>query len=129
MSHQEYRVDDVHEAIAMATDFKRSGTYDWFRGQLKPWPPHSTALRVKLRDNDDWQEVLQKPLLRFLRWLSITPGMESLVGDENAILAVAQHYGLPTDFIDFTTDPAVAGFLPATHQTRLTKRRNAVSIV
>src|SRR6266545_1735795 len=101
---------DVEGAIDIATRLKREGRYDWFRGQLEPWPPYSTLLRRQLKDPDGWEQDTKPEIERYLSWLRATPGLERLARDREAALCVAQHYGLPTHYIDFTTEPAVAGF-------------------
>ncbi|MBM3526287.1 MAG: FRG domain-containing protein, partial [Alphaproteobacteria bacterium] len=49
----------------------------------------------------------------FQAWLAETPGFERIGDDHDAVFAIAQHHGLPTHYLDFTTDPAVAGFFAA----------------
>ena len=46
-----------------------------------------------------------------------TPGVEQFANDTNAFFAIAQHYGIPTDYIDFTTDPGVAGYFACDTRT------------
>src|SRR4028118_418313 len=101
-----YRTKDAAEAVALATELKLNGTYDWFRGQISNWPLKSSFARLKPEAVD---ETMQK-LTRFQHWVKMTPGLEQLADHADSIIAVAQHYGLPTNFIDFTTDPKVAGF-------------------
>jgi hypothetical protein len=97
--------DDVNDAVARAQAFQREGRYQWFRGQTRNW----TLLSSLNRRGDDVQPEIDR-FKHFRRWLHSTPGLEHLAGDLDAAVAVAQHYGLGTHFIDFTTDPAVAGF-------------------
>jgi len=66
-----------------------------------------------MRDPDAWKTTHKARFIRFHQWLAITPGLEELSKDLGAAFAIAQHYGLPTHFLDFTTDPAVAGFFAA----------------
>ncbi len=101
-----HRVNDVNEAVALADDWKRQGTHDWFRGQISNWPLASTVVRLKPEMRD---EALQK-MGRFENWLGMTPGLEDLAGNTDATIGVAQHYGMPTPFVDFSTEPRVAGF-------------------
>jgi len=101
-----HRVKNVSEAVALAEEFKRNGTHDWFRGQVSNWPLKSSYVRLKEEQLD---ETMQK-LGRFEHWAKQTPGLESLAGHVDSLVAVAQHYGLPTNFVDFTTEPEVAGF-------------------
>ena len=54
----------------------------------------------------------------FLNWLKGCRELEGLndFSDENnvhALFAILQHYGVPTHYIDFSTDPGVAGFFAA----------------
>lgn len=45
-----------------------------------------------------------------------TPGLEELKKDTAYPMAIAQHYGLATPFMDFTTSPAVAGFFASSEK-------------
>jgi len=47
---------------------------------------------------------------KFLGWTKATEGLEALASNDDAAIAVAQHYGFATHFIDFTTEPSVAGY-------------------
>jgi hypothetical protein len=49
-------------------------------------------------------------IARYEGWVKHTPGLENLAANTDAAIAVAQHYGLPTNFVDFTTRPDIAGF-------------------
>jgi hypothetical protein len=49
-------------------------------------------------------------LSAFQGWVENTPGLESIAVEQDFVWAVAQHYGLPTHFVDFTTDPVAAAF-------------------
>lgn len=103
-----FEARDVHHAVEMAESFKKEGRYDWFRGQTQPWPPRSSAHR-KAKTGEEFKE-LQRIFYSFEDWVKVTPGLEMLAKNDDAIMAVAQHYGIATHFIDFSTDPAVAGF-------------------
>jgi hypothetical protein len=56
--------------------------------------------------------LIKETLQRFLTWLHKTPLLTDLQKDENVnkLFAILQHYGVPTCYIDFTTEPSVAGF-------------------
>jgi hypothetical protein len=95
------RVNSVEKAVDHANQLKASGGRHWFRGQGKDWPVQSTFLRVPAAQRD---RTMQK-LARFEGWVKSTPGLEKLAADADATIAVAQHYGLPTNFVDFTTSP------------------------
>ena len=108
-----YRAASLEEAIDMAIAFQKEGRYDWFRGQVHPWPPHSSLLRLMTQEPQQWQERIKPRLMRLSEWMSRTPGLEDMAKAPDAFFAVAQHYGIPTHYIDFSTDPAVAGFFAA----------------
>jgi hypothetical protein len=113
---QEHRVSDVEEATELAEKFRQDGTYNWFRGQTKPWPPHTALARAHTAG----QAQLDLAGVRFLRLLTFVelhPELQQIRADKSAFLAVAQHYGIPTPYLDFTTEPAIAVSLPATHKT------------
>ncbi len=101
-----FEASDVEEAIKLAQKLKQNGNYDWFRGQIKTWPLKPSFLRL---DQEKRSEALEK-LRRFESWIRNTAGLESLTANTDSMVAVAQHYGLPTNFIDFTTSPEIAGF-------------------
>lgn len=49
-------------------------------------------------------------MARFDNWVNTTPGLEELAESADAKIAVAQHYGIATNFVDFSTEPKVAGY-------------------
>jgi hypothetical protein len=109
-----YRVSDVDEAIDLASRFRDEKRYDWFRGQVRSdWLPHTSLMRLQLRDPAAWDNTYKSRFVRFYHWLENTPGLTALSKDVDSVFAIAQHYGLPTHYLDFTTDPAVAGFFAA----------------
>src|ERR1044072_6189909 len=111
-------VASVQDAVELAQAYKAEGRYDWFRGQVRDWMPLSSLRR--LRDGND-KEAIEQASTRFAlfrAWLQDNAALSYLVHDEHIdeFFAVAQHYGIPTNYIDFTTEPAVAGFFAADTQ-------------
>lgn len=98
--------ESVEEAIRIAEGLKRSGRSYWFRGQAKNWPLKSSLARINPANHD----IVMKKIARYTWWVKHTPGIENLAINSDAAIAVAQHYGLPTNFVDFTTKPKIAGF-------------------
>lgn len=90
----------------MAAQFKREGRYNWFRGQTHLLPPTPTFLRLNRADRRQAEQRFK----RYCAWVINTPGLEHLRENIDGAIAVAQHYGLPTGFLDFTRNPAVAGY-------------------
>lgn len=99
------KVKDVYEAIILGLEWKNQGKYDWFRGQTHLWKIIPTIGRPYV-----YQEKVREKLYRFQFWLENTPGLEYLAHNADEAIAVAQHYGIPTSFVDFTTNPKIAGF-------------------
>jgi hypothetical protein len=102
----EYEVGSCQEAIELARTFREKGAYDWFRGQASAAHPVVPTL---LRATTDLR-LAEERLDRFFGWARRTRGLEPIARDETQMHAVAQHYGMPTHFVDFTVDPDVAGF-------------------
>lgn len=102
-----HKVNNVDEAVELANELKAKGGYNLFRGQIKNWPLKSSFGRQVDKNKKD--EILEK-MARFEWWVKRTKGLEELAKHPDDIIAVAQHYGIPTNFIDFTTSPRVAGF-------------------
>lgn len=100
------KVDSVEDAVTAAQQLMRPDRPYWFRGQAQDWPVRSSLVRVK---PDDRQLALEK-IARYEGWVKHTPGLRNLASNTDAAIAVAQHYGLPTNFVDFTTQPQIAGF-------------------
>jgi hypothetical protein len=108
---ERHSVNNVEEAVELALRFKKEGRYDWFRGQLQAsWLPASSMERAV--QGGQSQESLNQRLMRFIAWAGSEPSVSYLADPLNRdqLFAVLQHYGFPTCYIDFSTEPAVAGF-------------------
>lgn len=108
MSEYDYpihHVKDVWSAIEIAKELKLSGEYDLFRGQRHTFDIAPSILR----DGVDRTSAKQK-FANFSHWVHQTPELSSLHGNNEAILAVAQHYGIKTPLLDFSYSPKIAGF-------------------
>jgi hypothetical protein len=106
-----FEVDSIEEAVALAERFRQEGRYDLFRGQRENWPVVPTLARL----GEEGQKEAQERLKFFFAWLQEQPELTELADRQDPCIvdqkyAVAQHYGIPTSFCDFTTEPAVAGF-------------------
>ena len=106
VAQQLYKAASAKEAVGLAKQFQAEGRYNWFRGQVIDWRIKPTIVR---RDEDERQRGWER-LDKFDRWLQRQPHLQAVCQDVDAVIAIAQHYGLDTFFVDFTTDPEVAAF-------------------
>lgn len=103
------------EAVQICKKLKESGRATFFRGQTKNWPSITPTL-LRLRDTKR-QQSIQK-LRQFIEWAISVPQMAPYADSREALVAIAQHYGLPTTFLDLTTSPEIAAFFSKRSDTR-----------
>lgn len=92
-------------ALTYCRDLMSRGEADLFRGQSQDWPVIAPSL---LRGDPGTRTRASKLLSEFSRWAENVPQMAAYHGSREAITAIAQHYGIPTLFLDLTTDPKIA---------------------
>jgi WD40 repeat protein len=111
---QVYRSASLQHAVELACQWKDEGRYDWFRGQVRHEPAHTSLFRRFISDPAEHQLAVRRTQW-FKQWVKTTPQLAHLLDSEDlyALHAIAQHYGIPTNLLDFTTDPRVAGFFAA----------------
>lgn len=110
--HVIVRVANVEEALTVAQWLRETGQAQWFRGQTQNWPKLTPSL---YRGSDDDVTLVQHAMQRLERWATATPGLEELAASPDALVAVAQHHGMPTAFLDFSTEPRVAAYFASVH--------------
>lgn len=118
----EIQVSSLEEAVSLATSYKKSGQYDWFRGQSQDWPLAPTLARL----NEEQRDEAISQVNRFFYWVVNTPGLDKLKKQPDTIWAIAQHYGLATNFLDFTTEPSVAGYFASSKRRVTSKRKSCI---
>lgn len=109
---ENYHAANLDEALALAIDFKKSGKYNLFRGQAQNWPVVTTAGRLSQEDYKKETETIRS----LHDFFSTHDPLKKYVNDVDWFYAVAQHYSVPTNYLDFTEDPKVAAYF-ATHST------------
>lgn len=100
LTHLDIVVNSLEDAIKEANKLKTEG-YNLFRGQSGLWPVVSNLNRLNGSERD---EAIKKAFVvqHFLN-------QNSMLSQDETIAAL-QHYGIPTNFVDFTTDPNVAAY-------------------
>jgi hypothetical protein len=103
---EEIHVKNAQEAFKLIISLKHEGKHNIFRGQKECWSLNSTLFRKKETE----RIVADNRLNNFTNWVSSNSDLLELQQDTDKLLSVAQHYGFPTNFIDFTYDPEIAFF-------------------
>jgi hypothetical protein len=117
-----YEARNVQEAVDLAFSLQQQGLYRWFRGQVKEWVPRSSMHRL-VQAGDATAVARNMRRIKMVReWLATVPQLHYLLEPArwHELMAVLQHYGVATPYLDFTTDPGVAGFFAAHSETPLT---------
>ncbi len=109
--NEDFYLNSADEALTFCRQMLKDGEVDFFRGQTKDWPSIAPSL---LRGEVPQRQIAVKVLEHFAEWANSVPQMIRYWGNKTQITAIAQHYGIPTSFLDLTSDPAVAAVFAAT---------------
>lgn len=101
-----FKVKNLSEAFNLAENFKLSGKYNLFRGQAQNWKVQSTIGRLSEKSH---KEAVEK-LIRLYKFFETESTLKKYVNDIDWFFAVAQHYGIPTSYIDFTSNVEIATY-------------------
>jgi hypothetical protein len=114
-----FEVSTVEDAVELGHKFKAEGRYNWFRGQTQGWPPISSLRRLEEEEDAKKLFMHKRRVLMFYQWLEKIPAMRYLrePARMHDMFAIMQHYGIQTHYIDFSTDPGVAGFFASDTKT------------
>lgn len=123
-----FEAANAEEAVELAQSFKVEGRYHWFRGQVRDWPPYSSLHRINASSDTGRRERAERRLHLLIDWVRQTPELAYLLNPEHVhdLFGIMQHYGIATNYIDFTTEPAVAGFFAADTTTPPTEGRACI---
>lgn len=104
----QFDVTDIKEAVELAECFRAAGRYRYFRGQRDArWKVTSTFARADAAG----QLGASNELYAFAAWVRLAERLVPYLDDDDKIIAAAQHHQVtPTNFIDFSTDPVIAGW-------------------
>lgn len=103
-------MNDIHtesqdEAIRICHELIREKGVSLFRGQSRDWPTMQPSL---FRKTGKEYEKAIVAFEKFHEWANAVPQMGVYATSKDAITAIAQHYGIPTTFLDITRSPEVA---------------------
>jgi hypothetical protein len=106
-------VSSISEAVQLAAKWRANGTHTWFRGQTQPWSLLSSLGRRQ--EDPSAVDDVQARIGHYCSWAKDVPQLRSLLEEEHvhALFAVLQHDEVPTLYVDFTTEPDIAGFFAA----------------
>ena len=99
----DYYFETEVEALAFCKQLAKEDKADLFRGQTHDWSKILPSI-FRLNGSSD----LRGSLAHFLGWARTVPQMAIYRSSTPALTAIAQHYGIPTRYLDLTTDPEVA---------------------
>lgn len=98
-------VSSLEEALDLCEELRSNGFADYFRGQSRDWPEITPGLFRPLAKK---REQVEDELSAFISWSKNVPQMAVYHDSDDAITAIAQHYGMPTRFLDITTSVEIA---------------------
>jgi len=106
MDYKKYLADSLFESEPMVRNkylFRGQGDANW---RL------SSSFERAFEDFDPARrDDLERTLIEnFRRECESDPSLQEVVRDETQLLALAQHYGLPTRLVDWTESPYIAAF-------------------
>jgi hypothetical protein len=73
-------------------------------------------------------EMVLERFGRFVQWAETVDAMQGYFASPDSLWAIAQHYGLQTNFIDFSSDPRVAAFFACDNKAVSTEGQSATII-
>jgi FRG domain len=124
----DHLVSSLDEAVDLARQWQANGSHKWFRGQARLWPLLSSLGR---RFKAGTAAEAQARIGEFNAWAGQIPELRYLLEEEHvhAFFAVLQHYGVPTHYIDFSTEPEIAGFFAAHDSAAIPGKQGCVIAV
>ena len=100
------QLDSFDTALEHLVNLAETRKFDMFRGQRRHWPLYPSMVRLEANARAD----ALRSLTDFIEWAHSTPAMAPYAQSTDAIIAIAQHYGLGTHLLDWTYNPITALF-------------------
>lgn len=110
-----YKVKNLEEALLLAQKLKKKGKYNLFRGQAQNLRVTPTLSRISNKSYTQLKEKLE----RLYYFFSTHSSLKKFKTDIDWFYAVAQHYGIPTNYIDFTSDIEVAAYFATNSKSNI----------
>ena len=118
-----FSAPDVEAAIKFVKAESDRGEYQFFRGQENSeWDAVTTFHRVPQAHED---ESLRRVSL-FINYTREIAKHSGIAYSDDALVAIAQHYGQPTRFLDLTTDPIIAAMFACPPGTKFPNSRATI---
>lgn len=105
--------ESSEKALLKCIELKESGDAQFFRGQIQDW---ATIIPSLLRLSGHKRLEAERELERYLEWAHSVVQMNPYHFSEKGLVAIAQHYGIPTNFLDLTTSPEIAFLFSKTNE-------------
>lgn len=118
-----YDAPDINAALEFIKSLQLRGKYQYFRGQENSeWLPMPSYSRLP-EDAIEETNVNVKSFLHYARKVSESTGLNYTDDD---LIAIAQHYGVPTPFLDLTTEPIVAASFACPSGSKNTAKKASI---
>lgn len=117
-----YEAENITEALKLAKEFQKSGKYNLFRGQAQNWKVISTAGRLSKKKI----EIATEQIERLLYYFVTTTPLKKYCNEVDSFFAIAQHYGIPTNYIDFTESLEVAFYFATNSKSNKPKENCSI---
>jgi len=117
-----YEVKNITEALELTKKFHKSGKYNLFRGQAQNWKVVPTAGRLTNKKLEKATEQIE----RLLHYFVTTTSLKKYCNKVDNFFAIAQHYGIPTNYIDFTESVEVAFYFATNSKSNKPKENCSI---